>query len=162
MWNAGLDEAQAGMKIAGRNINNRRYANDTTLMTESEELKSLLRKVKEEREKIPRAVGQLGSHTATTEAHVLQQKPSIAKIKNNNFLKRSYWLKYEGRKYRVEGIHRPNLINKCAAYTKLRLWTQRRTVLYSYLENILFQIIQNLLKFWTVTAISCCLSFLST
>ena len=42
MWNAGLDEAQAGIKIAGRNINNLRYADDTTLMAESEELKSLL------------------------------------------------------------------------------------------------------------------------
>ena len=52
MWNAGLEEAQAGIKIAGRNINNLRYANDTTLMAESEEeLKSLLMKVKEEREK---------------------------------------------------------------------------------------------------------------
>ena len=49
MRNAGLDEAQAGIKIAGRNINNLRYANDTTLMAESEkELKSLLMKVKEE------------------------------------------------------------------------------------------------------------------
>ena len=49
MWNAGLDEAQAGIKIAGRNINNLRYANDTTFMAESEEeLKSLLVKVKEE------------------------------------------------------------------------------------------------------------------
>ena len=49
MWNAGLDEAQAGIKIAGRNINNLRYADDTTLMAESaEELKSLLMKVKEE------------------------------------------------------------------------------------------------------------------
>ena len=51
-WNAGLDEAQAGIKIAGRNINNLRYADDTTLMAESEELKSLLMKVKEEREKV--------------------------------------------------------------------------------------------------------------
>ena len=52
MWNAGLDEAQAGIKIAGRNINNLIYANDTILMAESkEELKSLLMKVKEEREK---------------------------------------------------------------------------------------------------------------
>ena len=51
MWNAGLDEAQAGIKIAGRNINNLRYADDTTLMAENkEELKSLL-KVKEESEK---------------------------------------------------------------------------------------------------------------
>ena len=51
MWNAGLDEAQAGNKIARRNINNLRYADDTTLMAESEELKSLLMKVKEESEK---------------------------------------------------------------------------------------------------------------
>ena len=53
MWNAGLEEAQAGIKIAGRNINNLRYADDTTLMAESEEeLKSLLVKVKEESEKV--------------------------------------------------------------------------------------------------------------
>ena len=53
MWNAGLDEAQAGIKIARRNINNLRYADDTTLMAESEEeLKSLLMKVKEESEKV--------------------------------------------------------------------------------------------------------------
>ena len=53
MRNAGLDEAQAGIKIAGRNINNLRYADDTTLMTESKEgLKSLLMKVKEESEKV--------------------------------------------------------------------------------------------------------------
>ena len=51
MRNAGLDEAQAGIKIAGRNINNLRYTDDTTLMAESEELKSLLMKVKEEGEK---------------------------------------------------------------------------------------------------------------
>ena len=52
MRNAGLEEAQAGIKIAVRNINNLRYANDTTLLAESEELKSLLMKVKEEREKV--------------------------------------------------------------------------------------------------------------
>ena len=53
MRNAGLDEAQAGIKITGRNINNLRYADDTTLMAESEEeLKSLLIKVKEESEKV--------------------------------------------------------------------------------------------------------------
>ena len=51
MWNAWLDEAQAGIKIAGRNINNLRYTDDTTLMAESEELKSLLMKMKEESEK---------------------------------------------------------------------------------------------------------------
>ena len=53
MWNAGLDEAQAGIKIAGRNINNLRYADDTNLMAESEEeLKSLLMKMKEESDKV--------------------------------------------------------------------------------------------------------------
>ena len=52
MRNAGLEEAQAGIKIAGRNINNLRYADDTTLTAESEELKRLLMKVKEESEKV--------------------------------------------------------------------------------------------------------------
>ena len=52
MRNAGLEEVQAGIKIAGRNINNLRYADDTTLMAESEELKSLLKKVKEHNEKV--------------------------------------------------------------------------------------------------------------
>ena len=52
MRNAGLEEAEAGIKIAGRNINNLKYADDTTLMAESEELKSLLMKVKEESEKV--------------------------------------------------------------------------------------------------------------
>ena len=51
-WNAGLDEAQAGIKIAGRNINNLKYADDTTLMAESEELRSLLMKRKEECEEV--------------------------------------------------------------------------------------------------------------
>ena len=51
MWNAELDKAQAGINIGRRNINNLRYADDTTLMAESEELKSLLMKVKEETEK---------------------------------------------------------------------------------------------------------------
>ena len=58
MRNAGLEEAQAGIKITGRNINNLRYADDTTLMAESEEeLKSLLMKVKEESEKVSRSGG---------------------------------------------------------------------------------------------------------
>ena len=53
MWNAGLDEAQTGIKIAGRNINNLRYADDTTLMAErQEELSRILMKVKEESEKV--------------------------------------------------------------------------------------------------------------
>ena len=52
MRNAGLDEAQAGIRIAGRNIDNLRYADDTTLMAESKELKSLFMKLKEESEKV--------------------------------------------------------------------------------------------------------------
>ena len=52
MWNVGLDEAQAGIQIDRRNINNLSYADDTTIMEESEELKSLLMKVKEESEKV--------------------------------------------------------------------------------------------------------------
>ena len=52
MRNTGLEEAQAGIKIAGRNVSNLRYADDTTLMVESEELKSFLMKVKEESEKV--------------------------------------------------------------------------------------------------------------
>ena len=52
MWNDRLDEAQAGIKTAGRNISNLRYVDDTTLMAESKELKSLLMKVKEETEKV--------------------------------------------------------------------------------------------------------------
>ena len=52
MWNAGMDEAQTGIMIARRNINNLKYADDTTLVAESEELKSLLMKVKEESEKL--------------------------------------------------------------------------------------------------------------
>ena len=52
IWNAGLDESQAGIKIAGRNINNLRYADDTTLMAERKELKSFLMRVKEESEKV--------------------------------------------------------------------------------------------------------------
>ena len=52
MWNAGLDEAQAGIRTARRNFNNLRYANDTTIMAESKELKSLLMKVKEESENV--------------------------------------------------------------------------------------------------------------
>ena len=57
MRNTGLDEAQAGIKTAGRNINNLRYADDTTLMAESEELKSLLMKVKVESEKAGQSIG---------------------------------------------------------------------------------------------------------
>ena len=72
MWNAGLDEAQAGIKIAGRNINNLRYADDTTLMAESEEeLKSLLMKVKEESEK----VGKVGLKLNTQKTKIMASGP---------------------------------------------------------------------------------------
>ena len=72
MRNAGLDEAQAGIKIARRNINNLRYADDTTLMAESEELKSLFMKVKEESEKV-------------------DLKLNIQKKKNSTFRKLRSW-----------------------------------------------------------------------
>ena len=61
MRNAGLEEAQVGIKIAGRNINNLRYADDTTLMAESKELKSFLMKVKEESEKVDLKLNKLRS-----------------------------------------------------------------------------------------------------
>ena len=69
MRNAGLEEAQAGIKIAGRNINNLRYADDTTLMAESEELKSLLMKVKVESEKVGLKLNilVLGNHNISLE-----------------------------------------------------------------------------------------------
>ena len=72
MRNAGLEETQAGIKIAGRNINNLRYADDTTLMTESEEeLKSLLMKVKEESEK----VGKVGLKLNTQKTKIMASGP---------------------------------------------------------------------------------------
>ena len=70
MRNAGLDEAQAGIKIAERNINNVRYADDTTLMTESEEeLKSLLMKVKEKSEKLASTFRKLRSQYLVPSLH---------------------------------------------------------------------------------------------
>ena len=70
MWNAGLDEAQAGIKIAERNINNVRFADHTTLMTESEEeLKSLLMKVKEESEKLASTFRKLRSRYLVPSLH---------------------------------------------------------------------------------------------
>ena len=70
MGNAGLDEAQLGIKIAKRNSNNLRYANDTTLMAESKELKSLLMKVKEESEKI-------GLKLNIQETKIMASSPSL-------------------------------------------------------------------------------------
>ena len=73
MRNTGLDEAQAGIKIAGRNINNLRYADDTILMEESEELKSVLMKVKEDSEK-----SWLKSHHSENEDHNIRSHHFMA------------------------------------------------------------------------------------
>ena len=78
MWNAGLDEAQAGIKIAGRNVNNLRYADDTTLMAESEEeLKSLLMKAKEEN-------GKVGLQLNILKHHGIQSHHFMANIWGNS------------------------------------------------------------------------------
>ena len=69
MQNARLEEAQAGIKIAGRNINNLRYANDTTVMAESEELKSLLMRVKEESEKTGLKLSILNTKIMASKSH---------------------------------------------------------------------------------------------
>ena len=79
MRNAGLDEAQAGIKIAGRNINNIRYADDTTLMAESKELKSLLMKVKEKSEKVG-----LKLNIQKTGDHSIQSHYFMANGRENN------------------------------------------------------------------------------
>ena len=78
MRNAGLEEAQAGIKIAERNINNLRYADNTTLMAESEELKSLLMKVKEESEK------RLKTQHSENEDHSIWSHHFIANTWGNN------------------------------------------------------------------------------
>ena len=114
MRNAGLDEAQAGIKIAGRNINNLRYADDTTLMAESEEeLKSLLMKVKEESEKVglkfnikkskimasgPITSWQIHGETAETVSHFilgapksLQMVTTAMKLKDTYSLEGKLW-----------------------------------------------------------------------
>ena len=79
MINAGLEEAQAGIKIAGRNVNNLRYADDPTLLAESEELKSFLRKVKEESEKVD-----LKLNTQKTEDHGIWSHHFMANRWGNN------------------------------------------------------------------------------
>ena len=79
MRNAGLDEAQAGIKIAGRNINNLRYADDTTLMAKSEEkLKSLLMKVKEESEKVGLKLSS-GHRTVKSQFSFQSQREALSK-----------------------------------------------------------------------------------
>ena len=79
MQNARVDEAQAGIKIARRNINNLRYSDDTTLMAESEELKSLLMKVKEQSEKVG-----LKLNIQKTEDHGIWSHPFMANRRGNN------------------------------------------------------------------------------
>ena len=113
MRNAGLEEAQAGIKIARRNINNLRYANDTTLMAESEELKSFLMKVKEENEKFglklniqktkimasgPITSWQIDGETVETVADFilgapksLQMVTAAMKLKESYFLEGKLW-----------------------------------------------------------------------
>ena len=77
MRNTGLDEAQAGIKIAGKNINNLSYADDTTLMTESEEVKSLLMKVKEQSEKV-------GLKLSIQKTNIMASGPIMADRWGNN------------------------------------------------------------------------------
>ena len=114
MWNARLDEAQAGIKIARKNINHRRYSDDTTLMAESEkELKSLLMKVKEESEKVglklniqktknmasgPVTSWQIGGETVETVADFILGAPkslqmviAAMKLKDAYSLERKLW-----------------------------------------------------------------------
>ena len=80
MWNVGLNEAQAGIKIAGRNINNLRYADTTTLMAENEEeLKSLLMKVKEESEKV-------GLKVNNQKSKINKNKRTIRKLRSWNLI----------------------------------------------------------------------------
>ena len=79
MRNAGLEEAQAGIKIAGRNISTLRYADDTTLMAESEELKNLLMKVKEESEKVklPKSLPMVTAAKKLKDTYSLEKKLRI-------------------------------------------------------------------------------------
>ena len=110
MRNAGLDEAQAGIKIAGRNINNVSYVDDTTIMAESEELKSLLMKVKEESEKAdlklniqktkimasgPITSWQIDGETVTDfifwGSESLQMVTAAMKLKDDRSLERKLW-----------------------------------------------------------------------
>ena len=95
LWNAGLGEAQAGIKIAGRNINNLRYADDTTLMAESEEeLKSLLMTVKEESEKV-------GLKLSVQKTKIMASSPIMANRWGNSG--NSGWLYFWGSKITADG-----------------------------------------------------------
>ena len=86
MRNAGLEEAQAGIKIAGRNINNIRYADDATLMAESEEeLKSLLMKVKEEIERRSQDGGGIGRVITFSSTNSLKEQQNGEQSLQNNF-----------------------------------------------------------------------------
>ena len=98
MRNAGLDEAQAGIKIAGRNINNLRYADDTTLMAESEEeLKSLLMKVKEESEKVSLKLNIQKTKIMASSPFTLWQRDGETMETVSNFI-------FGGSKIRADGL----------------------------------------------------------
>ena len=86
MGNSGLDEAQAGIQIAGRNINNLRYADDTTLMSESEDLKSLLMKMKEESEKVGLKSIIQKTKTMVSIPTTSQQRDGETKESNRDFI----------------------------------------------------------------------------
>ena len=100
MQNAGLDEAQSGIKIVGRNINNLRYADDTNLMAESKELKSLLMKVKEESEKAG-----LKQHSKNKDHGIWSHHFIANRWENNGNTERLYFL---------------GLQNHCSQATKLK------------------------------------------
>ena len=113
MWNAGLDESQVGIKIAGRNINNLRYADDTTLMAESkEELESLLKKVKEESEKAGLKFNIQKTKIMATSPITLWQidRETIVKVTNFIFL---------GSKITVDGYCNHKLKGPCSLEEKL-------------------------------------------
>ena len=110
MWNAGLEEAQAGIKIARRNTNNLRYADDTTLMAEREELKSLLMKVKEESEKV-------GSKLNIQKTKIMASGPITSRWGDNG---NSGWLYFLGSKTTADG--------NCSHEIKRHLFLRRKAV----------------------------------
>ena len=112
MWNAGLEESQAGIKIAGRNITNLRYADDTTLMAESEEeLKSLLMKVKEESEKA-------GFKPNITKTNIIASSPITSWQKDGETMETVTDFIFLGSKITADEIKRCLLLGR-KAMTKL-------------------------------------------
>ena len=112
MRNAGLEEAQAGMKIAGRNINNLRYAEDTTLMAESEELKSLLMNVKEQSEKV-------GLKLCIQKTKIMASVPIISWQIDGETMERVTDFIFLGSKITAEGDCSHEIKNPCSLEEKL-------------------------------------------